>query len=50
MDPHHHQIDAPIVIEEQAWVCAEAFVIQGVTVGQGAVCAARAVVIKDVEP
>ena len=28
MDPHHHQIDAPIVIEEQAWVCAEAFVIQ----------------------
>lgn len=50
MDPHHHQIDALIIIEEQAWVCAEAFVIQGGTVDQGAVCAACAVVIKDVEP
>lgn len=49
-DPHHHQTDVPIVIEDRAWVCAEAFIGQGVTVGEGAVCAARAVVIKDVEP
>lgn len=48
-DLHHHQTDAPIVIEDRVWVCAEA-VGQGVTVGEGAVCAARAVVIKDVEP
>lgn len=33
MDPHHYQIEVPIVTEEQAWVCA-----------------ARAVVIKDVDP
>ena len=49
-DPHHHQTDAPIVIENLAWICAEVFIGQGVTVGEGAVCAARAVVIKDVEP
>lgn len=49
-DPHHAQTDAPIDIRERAWVCAEAFVGQGVTVGEGAVCAARSVVIKDVEP
>ena len=48
-DPHHHQTDASIVIEDRAWVCAEAFIGQGVTVGAGAVCAARAVVVKDVE-
>lgn len=49
-DPHHHQTDASIVIEDRAWVCAEAFVGQGVTIGEGAVCAARAVVVKDVGP
>ncbi|MBV3314835.1 putative colanic acid biosynthesis acetyltransferase [Bacteroides ovatus] len=48
-DSRYHQANASIVIEDRAWVCAEAFVGQGVTVGEGAVCAARAVVIKDVE-
>ena len=41
---------APIVIENQAWVAAEAFVGMGVTVGEGAVVGARAAVFKDVEP
>lgn len=49
-DLHHHQTDAPIMIEDRAWVCAEAFIGQGVIIGEGAVCAARAVVIKNVEP
>lgn len=49
-DPHHHQTSAPITIGDRAWVCAEAFVGQGVTVGEGAVCAARSVVVKNVEP
>jgi putative colanic acid biosynthesis acetyltransferase WcaF len=40
----------PIVVEDQAWICADAFVGPGVRVGQGAVVAARAVVVKDVEP
>jgi len=40
----------PIRIEDQAWVCADAFVGPGVTVGEGAIVGARAVVVKDVEP
>ena len=43
-------IKSPIVIADQAWVCADAFVGPGVTVGEGAVVGARAVVVKDVEP
>ena len=38
-----------IVIEDQVWVCADAFVGPGVTVGEGAVVGARAVVVKNVE-
>lgn len=43
-------ITAPIVIEDQAWVAADAFIGMGVTVGQGAVVGARAAVFKNVEP
>ena len=43
-------ITAPIVIGPSAWVCAEAFVAMGVTLGEGAVAGARAVVTKDVGP
>lgn len=39
----------PIRIEQRAWVCARSFVAPGVTVGEGAVVAACAVVTKDVE-
>lgn len=49
-DPDHRQTEAPLTIGARAWVCAEAFVGQGVTVGEGAVVAARAVCVKDVEP
>lgn len=41
---------APIHIEPQAWVAAEAFVGVGVTVGEGAVVGARAVATRDVAP
>ncbi|MFC1605465.1 putative colanic acid biosynthesis acetyltransferase [Pseudomonadota bacterium] len=40
----------PITIEDQAWICADAFVGPGVTVGEGSVVGARTVVVKDVEP
>jgi putative colanic acid biosynthesis acetyltransferase WcaF len=40
----------PIVVEDQAWVCADAFVGPGVTVGQGAIVGAAAVVMRDIEP
>ena len=40
----------PIVIGNNAWVAARAFVGPGVTVGEGAVVGACAVVTEDVEP
>lgn len=40
----------PIVIGEGAWICADAFVGPGVTVGAQAVVGARAVVMRDVAP
>lgn len=40
----------PIVIGPQAWVAAKAFVGPDVTIGEGAVVGACAVVTKDVEP
>ena len=40
----------PIAIKDQAWICADAFIGPGVTVGEGAVVGARAVVMKNIEP
>ncbi len=40
----------PIRIQDSVWVCADAFVSSGVTIGEGAVVGARSVVVKDVEP
>ncbi len=49
-DPAMPLLKPPIVVRDQAWVCADAFVGPGVTVGEGAVVGARAVVVKDVAP
>lgn len=46
----HPLITAPIVIKDQAWVAADAFVGMGVTIGEGAVVGATASVYKNVEP
>lgn len=43
-------ITKPIFIESFSWICADAFVGPGITVGEGAVVGARAAVFKDVEP
>lgn len=48
--PRFPPTKAPITIEDQAWVCADAFVGPGVTVGQGAVVSARAVALSDIPP
>jgi putative colanic acid biosynthesis acetyltransferase WcaF len=42
-------VTAPICLEEDAWVAAEAFVGPGVTISRGAVVAARAVVVRNVD-
>lgn len=47
-DPQHRLVTGPIVIGPRAWVAADVFVGLGVTVGAGAVLAARACVVKDV--
>ena len=49
-DPMHPLITAPIVLKDQSWVGARAFIGMGVSVGQGAVVGASASVYKDVEP
>jgi putative colanic acid biosynthesis acetyltransferase WcaF len=49
-DPALPLLKPPISIGDQAWVCADAFVGPGVSVGEGAIVGARAVVVKDVEP
>ena len=48
--PQHPLITAPIILEDQVWVGAKAFIGKGVTVGQGAVVGATASVYRDVEP
>ena len=49
-DPLNTLIVAPITIEDQAWVAADAFIGPGVHIGQGAVIGARAAVFGKVEP
>jgi maltose O-acetyltransferase len=49
-DPDFGVEDNPIVIEDYAWIGSRATVLPGVTIGEGAVVAAGAVVTKDVPP
>lgn len=41
---------APIVINANAWITGWSIILPGITIGEGAVVAAGAVVTKDVEP
>lgn len=53
LDPQQRRrriVAAPIVIQRNAWLCAGATVLQGVTVGEDSVVAAGAVVTRDVPP
>lgn len=43
-------ITASITLKDNVWVAADAFIGMGVTIGDGAVVGARAVVFNDVEP
>lgn len=47
-DPHMALKAAPITIGPAAWVCSGAFIGPGITLGTGAVAAARAVVTRNV--
>lgn len=41
-------VKTPITIGHDAWICADAFIGPGVTIGDGAIVGARAVAMKDV--
>jgi acetyltransferase-like isoleucine patch superfamily enzyme len=43
-------LTSPIIIEDYAWICLNAIILRGVTIGKGAIVAAGAVVTKDVAP
>lgn len=47
-DPARRLLKPPIIIGDDAWICAEAFIGPGVTVGDRAIVGARAVAMKDV--
>jgi putative colanic acid biosynthesis acetyltransferase WcaF len=49
-DPYFTLISKPIVLRAYSWVAAEAFVAPGVTLGEGAVLAARGAAFGDLEP
>ncbi|MGM0945468.1 MAG: putative colanic acid biosynthesis acetyltransferase [Bacteroidota bacterium] len=46
----HELVTKPIVIKDQVWIGVNAFIMMGVTIGQGAVVGATASVYKDVAP
>ena len=45
-----HAESAPVVIEDNVWICQRAMILKGVHIGKGSVIAAGAVVTKDVPP
>ena len=49
-DKNFSIITAPIILEDQSWVGASAYIGMGVTIGQGAIVGATASVYKDVLP
>lgn len=49
-DPAFQIRSRPIQLEDDCWICADAFVGPGVTVGAGAVLSARGAAFRDLEP
>lgn len=49
-DPLFPLLKPPITVGNDAWVCADAFIGPGVTIGDHAIVAAAAVVVRDVPP
>jgi maltose O-acetyltransferase len=48
-DPNFSRRDAPIKIQDNVWIGSSAIILKGVTIGEGAVIAAGAVVTRDVD-
>lgn len=57
LDPNHRDangfrqhVDAPIVIEDGAWIGAGAIILAGVTIGRDSIVGAGSVVTRDIPP
>lgn len=48
--PSMNLIKKDIIIKNKVWVCAQAFIGPGVTIGEGSVIGARGVLFKEVNP
>ena len=49
-DDFHKDIGADVIIEDYVWIASRVTILPGVTIGRGAVVAANAVIVKNVEP
>jgi maltose O-acetyltransferase len=49
-DDYHLTKGGDVIIEDYAWIASRVIILPGVHIGKGAVCAAGAVVTRDVEP
>ncbi len=49
-DPLFSISASPVIVEDEAWVAAQAFIAPGITIGRGAVVGARSLVLSDVPP
>ena len=49
-DPSFQLYAEPITVGENVWICAQAFIGPGVTIGDGTVVGARSVVTRDMPP
>jgi acetyltransferase-like isoleucine patch superfamily enzyme len=49
-EPFHPDTAAPVIIGQNVWVGSGAFILKGVTIGDGAIVAALSIVTKDVPP
>lgn len=48
--PHHAPVNEAIIIKDNVWIASSAVILPGVTIGEGAVITANALVTKNVEP
>ena len=48
--PTHDAVNEPVIIKDNVWIASSAVILPGVTIGEGAVIAANALVTKDVDP
>lgn len=45
-----HGSSAPVVIEDNVWICSNSMILPNVTIGNGSIIAANSVVTKDIPP